>query len=265
MLQKNNSERQRAVHNQNAVVIATWLSFDERASRGWGVIWAGVGLCRHVVLHAANAVADARVRFPGTINALAVAGVAIATGAALIPMSVPDNRPAAPKGSEAQLHSLPRHDRLVPRDFDWGRFPSLDFASFYPPSNQSAPNVRASASNPSIATDADSVQSASAARDIEVGNIRSKALGLASFYRSGLKTANGEAFDPSQLTAAHRTLPFGTKLRVTNLKTGKSVIVRVNDRGPYVAGRIVDVSYSAAESLGMIEQGVANVHLAVVQ
>ncbi len=229
------------------------------------MIWAGVGLCRHVVLHATKAVAHARARFPGTFIALAIAGVAIATGAALIPMSVPDNRPAAPEGSEALLRSLPRHDRLVARDFDWGRFPSLDFASFYPPSNQLASSAPASASGPPIAAEADSVESASAARDIAVGNIRSKALGLASFYRSGVKTANGEAFDPSQLTAAHRTLPFGTKLRVTNLKTGKSVIVRVNDRGPYVAGRIVDVSYSAAESLGMIEQGVAKVHLAVVQ
>ncbi len=229
------------------------------------MIWAGVGLCRHVVLHATRAVARARARFPGTFIALAIAGVAIATGAALIPMSVPDNRPAVPEGSEALLRSLPGTTVSWLGTSIGADFPSLDFASFYPSSNQPASSAPASASGPPIAAEADSVQNASAARDIAVGNIRSKALGLASFYRSGVKTANGEAFDPSQLTAAHRTLPFGTKLRVTNLKTGKSVIVRVNDRGPYVAGRIVDVSYSAAESLGMIEQGVAKVHLAVVQ
>ena len=89
--------------------------------------------------------------------------------------------------------------------------------------------------------------------------------GLASFYADGQKTANGEQFDPNELTAAHPSLPFGTKLRVTNTSTGKSVTVRVNDRGPYVRGRVVDVSYSAAQALGMVGQGVAKVKLDVVQ
>jgi len=89
--------------------------------------------------------------------------------------------------------------------------------------------------------------------------------GLASFYSEGTKTANGETFDAHELTAAHPTLPFGTKLRVTDVKTGRSVTVRVNDRGPYVPGRIVDVSHSAAAKLGMIGKGVANVRLDVVQ
>ena len=89
--------------------------------------------------------------------------------------------------------------------------------------------------------------------------------GLASFYTEGTKTANGEKFDATQLTAAHPTLPFGTRLRVTNVANGQSVTVRVNDRGPYVAGRIVDVSYSDAETLGMIDGGLAKVKLDVVQ
>jgi len=94
--------------------------------------------------------------------------------------------------------------------------------------------------------------------------------GLASFYgrdsyRHGSKTASGEKFNPRDLTAAHRTLPFGTRVRVTNLATGQSVTVRVNDRGPFIAGRIVDVSYSAAETLGIAERGVAKVKLDVVQ
>jgi rare lipoprotein A len=88
--------------------------------------------------------------------------------------------------------------------------------------------------------------------------------GLASFYTEGTRTASGEKFDTHQLTAAHPTLPFGTKLRVTNVATGRSVTVRVNDRGPYVPGRIVDVSYSAAESLGMVGRGVAKVKVDVV-
>jgi rare lipoprotein A len=89
--------------------------------------------------------------------------------------------------------------------------------------------------------------------------------GLASFYREGTRTASGEKFDANELTAAHPTLPFGTKLRVTNVATGRSVTVRVNDRGPFVPGRAVDVSYAAAEELGMIGKGVAKVKLDVVQ
>ena len=90
-------------------------------------------------------------------------------------------------------------------------------------------------------------------------------VGLASYYSQGVRTASGEMFDAHQLTAAHPTLPFGTRLRVTNVTTGKSVTVRVNDRGPFKRGRIVDVSYSAAQSLGMVGRGVAKVKLDVVQ
>ena len=89
--------------------------------------------------------------------------------------------------------------------------------------------------------------------------------GVASFYTEDAKTASGEKYDPHELTAAHPSLPFGTKLRVTNTTTGKSVTVRVNDRGPYVPGRVVDVSYSAAQALGMVHSGTANVKLDVVQ
>jgi rare lipoprotein A len=89
--------------------------------------------------------------------------------------------------------------------------------------------------------------------------------GLASFYSEGTQTASGEKFDANELTAAHPTLPFGTKLRVTNVTNGQSVTVRVNDRGPYVPGRVVDVSYSAARTLGMVGGGVAKVKLDVVQ
>jgi rare lipoprotein A len=89
--------------------------------------------------------------------------------------------------------------------------------------------------------------------------------GLASFYSTGRQTASGEAFDRYALTAAHRTLPFGTRLRVTNVATGQSVTVRVNDRGPFIPGRVVDVSHSAAEALGMVGDGVAKVKVDVVR
>jgi rare lipoprotein A len=89
--------------------------------------------------------------------------------------------------------------------------------------------------------------------------------GVASFYSEPQGTASGERFDPQELTAAHRTLPFGTRLQVTNVATGKSVTVRVNDRGPFVKGRDVDVSYSAAQALGMVHSGVADVKVDVVR
>jgi rare lipoprotein A len=88
---------------------------------------------------------------------------------------------------------------------------------------------------------------------------------VASFYSHDSETASGEKFDAHELTAAHRTLPFGTRLRVTNLANGRSVMVRVNDRGPFVRGRTVDVSASAAEALKMTERGVVNVKLDVVR
>ena len=89
--------------------------------------------------------------------------------------------------------------------------------------------------------------------------------GLASFYTEGSETASGEKLDGHELTAAHRTLPFGTRVRVTNVSNGRSVTVRINDRGPFVPGRVVDVSYSAAERLGIMELGIAKVKLDVVQ
>jgi rare lipoprotein A len=89
--------------------------------------------------------------------------------------------------------------------------------------------------------------------------------GVASFYSTGVKTANGERFDPNELTAAHRTLPFGTRLRVTDIATGQSVTVRINDRGPYIAGRTVDLSQGAAESLGIVNRGIAKVKVDIVE
>jgi rare lipoprotein A len=99
----------------------------------------------------------------------------------------------------------------------------------------------------------------------DAGDTKAAAQGLASFYTEGTQTASGEKFNTLEMTAAHPTLPFGTKLRVTDVKSGRSVTVRVNDRGPYVPGRVVDVSYSAANALGMVGKGVANVKLDVVQ
>jgi rare lipoprotein A len=88
--------------------------------------------------------------------------------------------------------------------------------------------------------------------------------GRASWYSLRSLTASGERCNPNALTAAHRSLPFGTKVRVENLKNGKSVIVRINDRGPFVGGRIIDLTKAAASRLGMVNSGVGHVRLTVV-
>jgi rare lipoprotein A len=88
--------------------------------------------------------------------------------------------------------------------------------------------------------------------------------GKASYYASkfhGKKTASGEFFSLSHFTAAHRTLPFGTSVRVINLDNGKNVVVRINDRGPYLRGRIIDVSPAAAREIGLLGRGTANVRI----
>lgn len=89
--------------------------------------------------------------------------------------------------------------------------------------------------------------------------------GLASWYALRGRTACGERMNPSAYTAAHRSLPCGTRLMVTHRKTGKSVVVRVTDRGPFKRGRVVDVSRAAGQALGMIGAGVAPVTVSVVR
>jgi rare lipoprotein A len=92
--------------------------------------------------------------------------------------------------------------------------------------------------------------------------------GIASWYGeefAGRTTANGEIFDPTLLTAAHRTFPFGTVLDITNPKTTQTVRVRVNDRGPYIGNRVIDLSYAAAQQIGLIEPGVGDVDIKVVR
>jgi len=183
--------------------------------------------------------------------ALAIAGVAIAAGAAFVSAAVGSNDPGLDESE------FGRQDRLETLVMDWRRFPSVGLATMA--------SVRGPVSSPSAEAWSDPDGLASAPRAVDIVRIKNKGTGLASFYSTGVKTANGERFDPGQLTAAHRTLPFGTRLQVTNMQTGKSVMVRVNDRGPYIDGRELDLSRYAAESLGIVDQGVVKVHMAIVQ
>ncbi|MBM3595986.1 MAG: septal ring lytic transglycosylase RlpA family protein [Alphaproteobacteria bacterium] len=101
----------------------------------------------------------------------------------------------------------------------------------------------------------------------ERGDLREIGGGMASYYGAGFAgrpTASGEPFDPSGLSAAHRTLPFGTRIKVTNPHNGRSVVVRINDRGPFHHGRVIDLSQEAARQIGLIWQGSGVVRLATL-
>lgn len=103
--------------------------------------------------------------------------------------------------------------------------------------------------------------------DVDETSTKTLGSGEASYYGPGFAgrpTANGERFDPAEMTAAHRTLPFGSRIKVTNTKNGKSVIVRVNDRGPYAHNRVIDLSKGAAQQIGMLQSGTADVKLELI-
>jgi rare lipoprotein A len=94
-----------------------------------------------------------------------------------------------------------------------------------------------------------------------------KELGIASYYGAkwnGRTTANGEKLNLNKMTAAHKFLPFGTLVKVTDLDTGKSIIVRINDRGPYIYGRVIDLTDNAAKKLGIVQKGIAKVKIEVI-
>ena len=104
---------------------------------------------------------------------------------------------------------------------------------------------------------------------IESKQLIAQSVGQASFYgnqpgEGGPLTANGERYNPGGYTAAHRTLPFGTRVRVTSPSTGRSVVVRINDRGPFIGGRIIDLSVGAARAIGLTSSGVGTVRMEVV-
>ena len=215
-------------------------------------------------MDATKALACAWGRHSRVATIIAVAGVVIGAGAAVASIGVRSAPAAVQESSKADVPPLARQDSLLVRIFDWSRFPAIDVEAESASSNQSNRSALLAMFAPRHAVQPQPVPPIIAApKSKKAGH---KLSGLASFYRlAGYKTANGETFDPNLLTAAHRTLPFGTKLRVTNEKTGKSVVVRVNDRGPFIPGREIDLSYSAAETLGMVEQGVGEVQMTVLQ
>ena len=136
------------------------------------------------------------------------------------------------------------------------RFTSDDLLKSEQPSSSEKPKPAMDETNPEIA-------------DLSDENFTGESFtGVASYYADkfhGKKTASGEIFDQEDYTAAHRTLPFGTKVLVTNIENNKSVIVRINDRGPFKNNRLIDVSRAAAEELDMIKLGIAEVEIKVLK
>lgn len=131
-------------------------------------------------------------------------------------------------------------------------FPALLFASLLAASALGCASTGGGGGLPGVSFDDEGD------RDAEVGK--------ASYYAHrfhGRSTASGETYDETKLTAAHRTLPFGTRVRVTNLENGRSVSLRINDRGPHRKGRVIDVSYVAAKRLGFVRDGIARVRVEV--
>jgi len=105
----------------------------------------------------------------------------------------------------------------------------------------------------------------SAGAVISTGNAEAGSqCGKASWYKMGTRTANGERMNSNVLAAAHRSLPFGTKVLVENLGNHRTVVVRVNDRGPFVRGRVIDLTKAAADQIGLVATGIASVRLTVV-
>lgn len=135
---------------------------------------------------------------------------------------------------------------------------SLDAVS--PKSGSSSPNIPVKSIRPENKAEKAKLSKASKSGKIQVGT--------ASWYGKqfhGRQTASGDTYDMFQFTAAHRTLPLGTLVKVTNLRNGKWVIVKVNDRGPYVGHRVMDVSYGAAQMMGFRQRGIEKVKLEVIE
>ncbi len=99
---------------------------------------------------------------------------------------------------------------------------------------------------------------------LATGSAEAATTGLASYYKVGKRTANGEYYNPNGMTAAHRKLPFGTMLKVTNLRNGKTVVVRVNDRGPFIKRRVLDLSFGAAKVIGLHRSGLTQIRFDVL-
>ncbi|MFR9778573.1 septal ring lytic transglycosylase RlpA family protein [Micromonospora sp. MS34] len=192
---------------------------------------------------------------PTGIAATAAVGVVLAVGGTVGAVQLTSAEPAAPEPTAAE--ALP--STLAPSSASPSASPSLS------PSPKATPSAKATRTQ---AASRDKTRTASpkptATKTTSSPKVVDSGSCGASFYDEGQMTANGETFNPDALTAAHKTLPFNTKVRVTNPANGKSVIVRINDRGPYVDGRCLDLSRAAFAAIASTSLGEVDVRYEVL-
>ncbi|WP_446217679.1 septal ring lytic transglycosylase RlpA family protein [Micromonospora sp. IBHARD004] len=197
---------------------------------------------------------------PAAIAATAAVGVALAVGGTVGAVQLTSGSAAPePAGAEALPSTLTSSSASPP--------PSASGSPSLSPSPTATPSPKATrtqAASRSKARTASPKPTATAKKTAAAAKVLDSGSCGASFYDEGQLTANGETFNPDALTAAHKTLPFNTKVRVTNPANGKSVTVRINDRGPYVDGRCLDLSRAAFAAIASVDLGEVDVKYEVL-
>ena len=182
----------------------------------------------------------------GVVAAVALIGGAIAT----VNMGSDDAKPTAAHAIDGSRSPADRADR--------GERPS-------PATSASAAASPSASASPQVSKSPTKKPAASSTAKATGGAVARAGTCKASYYATGSRTANGESFNPDGLTAAHKELPYNTQVRVTNLANGKSVVVRINDRGPYVSGRCLDLARGAFVTIASVSAGVINARYEVLK
>ncbi|MBF5030127.1 septal ring lytic transglycosylase RlpA family protein [Micromonospora sp. ANENR4] len=196
---------------------------------------------------------------PAAIAATAAVGVALAVGGTVGAVRLTSAEPPAEPAVVETLPSTPALTSAAPSpSASASPSASLSPSPKATPSPKSSRTQAASRSKARTASPSPTAKKTSSPKVVDSGSCG------ASFYAEGQMTANGESFNPNALTAAHKTLPFNTKVRVTNPANGKSVVVRINDRGPFIDGRCLDLSRAAFATIAATSLGHVNVRYEVL-
>ncbi|WBC03157.1 septal ring lytic transglycosylase RlpA family protein [Micromonospora sp. WMMA1976] len=196
---------------------------------------------------------------PAAIAATAAVGVALAVGGTVGAVRLTSAEPPAEPAVVETLPSTPAPTSAAPSpSASASPSASLSPSPKATPSPKSSRTQAASRSKARTASPSPTAKKTSSPKVVDSGSCG------ASFYAEGQMTANGESFNPNALTAAHKTLPFNTKVRVTNPANGKSVVVRINDRGPFIDGRCLDLSRAAFATIAATSLGHVNVRYEVL-
>ncbi|MFI7204160.1 septal ring lytic transglycosylase RlpA family protein [Micromonospora aurantiaca (nom. illeg.)] len=190
---------------------------------------------------------------PAAIAATAAVGVALAVGGTVGAVRLTSAEPPAEPAVVETLPSTPAPTSAAPS-------PSASLS----PSPKATPSPKASRTQAASRSKARTASPSPTAKKTSSPKVVDSGSCGASFYAEGQMTANGETFNPDALTAAHKTLPFNTKVRVTNPANGKSVVVRINDRGPFIDGRCLDLSRAAFATIAATSLGHVNVRYEVL-